>query len=146
MAYSKEIEVRWSDLDANGHVTHTAYANFATHTRVAWLSEIGFPVERILSFGIQGVLLKESLEYYREVFLNEKVTVKVHYAGAALDGARWKFRQEIYKANGKLAVVDTVLGAWISQETRRMTPPPAEFLTALDNIPKTADFEIIGKR
>lgn len=146
MAFIKEIEVRWSDLDANGHVTHTAYATFATHTRVSWMGQIGFSIEKLLALGLHGVLLKEQVEYYREVFLGEKVTVKIHYAGTSLDHARWKFIHEIYKSNGKLAAVDTVYGAWLDGTSRKMATPPQGFLDALDTVEKTSDFEIIGHK
>lgn len=144
MSFSKEIEVRWSDLDANGHVTHTAYASFATHTRTSWMNDIGFPIPKLIEAGVIAVLTKEVIEYHREVFLNEKIKVVVYYAGASVDNSRWKFRQEIYKENGKLAAVDTVYGAWISTTTRRVVIPPQDFLAALNQVEKTESFETIS--
>lgn len=143
MSYTKEIEVRWSDLDANGHVTHTAYASFATHTRTSWMNEIGFPIPKLIELGLLAVLTKEVIDYHREVFLNEKIKVVVYYAGASSDSTRWKFRQEIYKENGKLAAVDTVYGAWINTGTRRIVVPPQDFLTALNQVEKAKEFETI---
>ena len=31
--YHKQVEVRWSDIDANQHMRHSAYADLCTHTR-----------------------------------------------------------------------------------------------------------------
>lgn len=143
MAFTKEIEVRWSDLDANGHVTHTAYANFATHTRTSWMKEIGFPIQKLIKMGLLGVLTRETTEYYREIFLSEKVTIKVYYGGGSIDGSRWKFIHKIYKADGKLSAVNTVYGAWLNTEIRKITIPPQNFLDSLNTVEKTEDFEVI---
>ncbi|MFT4831888.1 MAG: acyl-CoA thioester hydrolase [Psychroserpens sp.] len=40
--YLKEFEIRWSDIDANGHLGNTAYVNYMSHTRMTFLNELGF--------------------------------------------------------------------------------------------------------
>ena len=40
--FIKEFEVRWSDVDANRHLANSAYINFMSHTRMAFLLELGF--------------------------------------------------------------------------------------------------------
>ena len=40
--YLKEFEIRWSDIDANRHLANSAYLNFMSHTRMAFLMELGF--------------------------------------------------------------------------------------------------------
>lgn len=142
--FEKEIEVRWSDLDANKHVTHTSYATFATHARVSWMEAMGCSIERLLVLGFNAVLLKEHTEYYREIFLSEKVAIKVIFAGSSADNAHWKFIHEIYKSDGKLAAINTVYGAWMSSKTRKIAIPPKEFLDLIKNVPRTPDFEIIA--
>lgn len=141
--FKKEIEVRWNDLDANQHVTHTAYATFATHARVSWMDYIGCSIVKLLDLGFNAILLKEHTEYYREIFLGEKVTVHILFAGASPDNSRWKFIHEIHKSDGKLAAVNTVYGAWLSTVTRKIAVPPKEFLDLIQNVPRTDDFEII---
>ena len=42
LMYKKQFEIRWSDLDANGHLANSAYTNFMSHTRMAFFSEFGF--------------------------------------------------------------------------------------------------------
>lgn len=36
--YSKQFEVRWSDLDANRHLANSAYMNFMSHTRMGFFN------------------------------------------------------------------------------------------------------------
>ena len=40
--YYKEIEIRWSDMDANRHLANTAYLDFGGHTRIDFLASLGF--------------------------------------------------------------------------------------------------------
>ena len=40
--YFKDFEIRWSDVDANRHLANSAYINFMSHTRMAFLIEQGF--------------------------------------------------------------------------------------------------------
>ena len=44
--YSGTYEIRWSDLDANGHVNYAAYIDAAGDLRYRFFSEHGFPPER----------------------------------------------------------------------------------------------------
>ena len=39
--YKKHFEIRWSDVDANGHLANSAYTNFMSHTRMAFFAENG---------------------------------------------------------------------------------------------------------
>ncbi len=144
MIFKKTIEVRWSDIDANGHVTHTAYGTFATHTRVAWMASVDCNMTKLLELGFAAVLLKEQTEYFREIFLGEKVTIELFFAGATTDNSRWKFVHKIYSANNKLSAINTVYGAWIDTSMRRIAPPPQYLIDRVQNLAKTDDFEHIA--
>lgn len=141
MIFKKTIEVRWSDIDANQHVTHTSYATFATHTRVEWMKSIGCSMSDLINLGFSAVLLKEQTEYFREVLLSELVTVELFFAGESRDHSRWKFVHNIYNANGKLSAKHTVYGAWINSVTRRISPPPQHLLDSLVGLEHSDDFE-----
>jgi acyl-CoA thioester hydrolase len=142
--FKKTIEVRWSDIDANQHVTHTSYATFATHTRVEWMRSIGCSISDLLKMGYSAVLLKEETEYYREIFLSEQVTVELLFAGESSDHSRWKFMHNLYNSNHKLAAKHIVFGAWLNSHSRRIVPPPAELLNRLVELPKMDNFEVLA--
>ncbi len=143
MIYKKTIEVRWSDIDANMHLTHTAYATFATHTRVEWMKSIGCSISDLLKLNYSAVLLKEQTEYFREILLSEVVTVDLFFAGESKDNSRWKFIHKLYNTRGSLAALHTVYGAWINMNTRRISPPPQILLDSLKNLERTNNFEIL---
>ena len=141
MIFKKTIEVRWSDIDANQHVTHTAYASFSTHTRVAWMESADCSMTKLFGLGFSAVLLKEQTEYFREIFLGEVVTIELYFAGSSKDNSRWKFVHKIYSANKKLSAINTVYGAWIDIKTRRIASPPEYLLERIRDLPRTEDFE-----
>jgi acyl-CoA thioester hydrolase len=143
--FKQIIEVRWSDIDANHHVTHTAYATFATHARVEWMTSVGCSMARMFELNFGAFILKEETEYFREILLGEKVVVDIAYTGVSNDYAFWKFTHKIYKSNNKLAAKHTVYGAWINNKTRKITPPPKEILDMFVLLQRDADFEIITK-
>lgn len=142
--FKKVIEVRWSDIDANQHVTHTAYATFATHTRMEWMNSVGCSMTKLIDLGFSGVLLKDQTEYIREVFLSEKVSVELFLVGESADRSKWKFLHKIYKENQKLAAIYTAYGAWINISTRKIATPPNELLNVLvGNVTRSDDLEIL---
>lgn len=141
MIFKKVIEVRWSDIDANHHVTHTAYATFATHTRVEWMASMDCGMQKLLEMGFGAVLLKEQTEYYREILLGEQVTVELYFAGESEDYSLWKFVHKLYNSKGKLSALHTVYGAWIDSNLRKISPPPAYLLDRLQGLEKSDNFE-----
>jgi acyl-CoA thioester hydrolase len=40
-----EVTLRWSDLDAMGHVNNVVYFRLMEEARVQWFEELGFPVQ-----------------------------------------------------------------------------------------------------
>ncbi|MCC2644249.1 MAG: hypothetical protein K0R94_27 [Burkholderiales bacterium] len=141
--FRKEMEVRWSDIDANSHVTHTSYAQFATHTRTQWMQSIGYAMNDLLNKDLSAVLLKEETEYYREVFLGEQVSVELFMLGHTQDYSRWRFLHNIYNSKHKLSAKHIVYGAWINTQTRKICPPPDDLIRLIDELPKSSDFTIL---
>src|SRR5512135_1749653 len=50
-SYSRLYEIRWADLDANGHVNYAAYIDATADLRYRFFSEHGFPRERFTEMG-----------------------------------------------------------------------------------------------
>jgi acyl-CoA thioester hydrolase len=139
--FSREFTLRWSDADPNGHVRHTVYAELAVEARMAFLAAGGWGWPELTRAGIGPVLLREELEYLREIALGERVRVNLELAGGSPDGARWKFRHGIFKASGEQAARVTVTGGWIDLAARRLAPPPEGLRAHFAASPRAADFE-----
>lgn len=124
-----KTKVIWSQIDANNHMRHSAYADLACQGRVELLEQMGVTSERMAALGIGPILFEEKTVYKKEVKPNTMVAVSCSLLSCRTDVARWSFKQEIFNENGALAAVVTTVGAWLDLNTRRLTIPPSEFAT-----------------
>jgi acyl-CoA thioester hydrolase len=138
--YSKTYEIRWSDLDANGHVNYAVYINAAGDVRYHFFWEHDFPPERFEQLGIGPTYTAIHAEFLREVRLGETVTITFALAGLSPQGGRWKVKHDILKSNGKKAVHLEVEGVILDLTARKPTLPSPELLQVFQVIPRAKDF------
>jgi acyl-CoA thioester hydrolase len=141
-AYEKAFEVRWNDVDLNGHLRNTGYQEFANHTRVAYFEDSGFPVSRLLKLGIGPILSSEQVEYRKETFLSQSLTVRVQAVGLSDDGARWRILQTFLHADGRIAATLTSSGGWLDLNARKLVTPPPEIKSLVEAL-RSADCETL---
>ena len=84
--YTQTFTVRWGDCDMNGHVRNTMYSEYAIETRMAYLTEHGFGYEQLAEHMIGPVLLREEIDYLREIRAGETVTVDFVQLGLSPEG------------------------------------------------------------
>jgi acyl-CoA thioester hydrolase len=135
--------VRWSDLDANGHLRNTAYSDLATDARLVFFAEHGFALERLRDLGIGPVILAERLTYRREVRLGEELTVDFAVAALSSDASRGTVESRIRKRSGEAAAVVAVEAGWLSLDRRKLVAPPEEVARLLFSAPRTPGFEVL---
>ena len=138
--FESSFDVRWADIDANRHMRHSAYYDYAAHLRVQLLESIGMDVETLSRLQIGPVLFREEAIFHREIGMNERITVNIKLKRSRKDGSRWTFVHEFIKDNGKVAATVTVDGAWLDLAKRKLTALPEQFLDAIFNIPHCEDF------
>ena len=143
--YSRTYEIRWSDLDANGHVNYAAYINAVGDVRYQFFSEHDFPPERFQQMGIGPVYTAIHAEFLREVRLGETVTITYTVSGVSPEGSRWKVHHDILKSNGKKAVTLDVEGVIMNLSTRQLALPTPELFQAFNMIPRSKDFEVLSE-
>lgn len=136
----QEFNVRWADLDPNGHLRHTVYMDCAAQARVRFLNNYGFTLERFRELGIGPVLFREEAQYLHEVRANESIIVTTEITGLSPNRKHWRMRHHIFKAGGKLACMVNVQGAWLNLKARKIAPPPVELTQAMEQAPRTEDF------
>jgi acyl-CoA thioester hydrolase len=66
-AYSRTYEIRWSDIDANGHVNYAAYIDAAGDLRYQFFIEHGFPPEKFKELGVGPIYTAIHAQFLREV-------------------------------------------------------------------------------
>ena len=139
--YAKTFTVRWADCDVNGHMRNTSYSEYAIDTRMAYLSENGFPFEKFVANGIGPVLLHESLDYLREVPLGGTLVVDLAVVGLSPDLSRFKFEHDIWLPERKKAARIVLYGGWMDMAKRKLRVPPEDLQALLRASPRGEPFE-----
>lgn len=135
-----EGRVLWSQIDANMHLRHSAYADFAAQARLQILESLGFNSRLLEKLRIGPILFREELIYMREVRPSDSVKVTCVMTSCRADGSRWSFSQELFRGDGVKAAQINVQGAWVDMEKRKLTALPEEWAKTFMNIPKSPDF------
>jgi len=87
--------------------------------------------------------MKDEVEYFKEVGLQQQITVTYALAGHALDGSRFLLRHEIFRPDGKLSARVTSAGGWLDLVERKLIVPPPALLSAMNSLEKTSDFAVL---
>jgi acyl-CoA thioester hydrolase len=127
---------RWADMDPNGHMRHSAYADYAADQRVVLLAEWGFDLKTFAQRRLGPILFREETKFLKEIHIGEEIQVDSQLASVSEDGSRWTIVHRITKADGRLAATVTVDGAWLDLDRRKLTTPPAELVTAFASMPR----------
>ena len=143
--YTKDFEIRWSDVDGNGHLANSAYLNFMSHTRVGFLNDNGFSMKSLISHGIGPVVFSEHIHYFKESFLEEKLSVSLEVSGLSEDGMFFKFEHNFYNEKGQHLATCDIFGAWINLKTRSLTELPDLLKSHLEKFPKAENFKTLTK-
>jgi acyl-CoA thioester hydrolase len=143
--YSKTYEIRWSDLDANGHVNYAAYIDAAGDLRYHFFTAHGFPPEKFTELGLGPVYTTIHADFYREVRMGETVTLTYALSGLSPSGGRWKVHHEVLKSNRKKAVSIELEGAILNLSSRKPVLPTPDLLQVFNLVPRSANFEILSE-
>lgn len=139
------VQTRWADFDANGHMIHTSYAELCSMVRIRLLDEAGLNFSTMQERAVGPVLFKEESNYLAEIRMSDTVEVSIQIQGLSENSDRWKIRQDVI-ANGKLAAIHVVYGAWLDLKRRKLTASPIEARNAFEALSKTDDFEILERK
>ncbi|HET8808868.1 MAG TPA: thioesterase family protein [Flavobacteriaceae bacterium] len=143
--YTKKFEIRWSDIDANRHLSNSAYVNYMSHTRMGFLIENGFGQQELVKHNLGPVVFHEHIYYFQELFAGNPVTVSLQLKGISEDGMFFEFLHNFYDPRGKNCARCEMLGSWIDMKTRKLTVLPEKFLKNLNTLERTDDFKILTK-
>lgn len=143
MEYSKNVEIRWADLDPNFHVLHSKYYDFCAYVRMSFLTENGITPEVLNTFNMGPILFREECVFRKEIKFKDVVKITLVLAKAKKDVSRWTMKHEIILNDRTVAAQITVDGAWMNILNRKLATPPREFIEAFNAIPKSHDFKWI---
>jgi len=139
--FERKLTAGWGDIDFNSHMRNTAYLDKSADVRMMYFSENGFPMAEFHRLRIGPVILRDELDYHREVGLLEEVRVTLEIAELSADGSRFLIQNTFYRADGKLVARVRSKGGWLDLNARKLVAPPEKLLLALQNSPRSDDFK-----
>lgn len=123
MSFSVKFTTRWADFDANIHMRHTAYNDYAAESRLRFFKKHNITIRDFSMEKIGPILFEENTKFLREIHLGEDITVNLKVNGLSSKGERWKIQHEVFNQAGQLSAVITVYGAWLDLVKRKLTTP-----------------------
>lgn len=138
--FEKTMLAGWGDMDFNAHMRNTAFLDKSADLRMLFFVEHGFPMGEFVRLRLGPVVMKDEVEYYKEVGLLEEIRVTLGIAGMSDDGSRFRLRNEFFRADGKLSARVSSEGGWLDLVQRKLLAPPADLLAALQSLQRTSDF------
>ncbi|MCI5057501.1 MAG: acyl-CoA thioesterase [Flavobacteriales bacterium] len=139
-SYEKKIEVRWSDVDHNQHVRHSAYYDFGAHVRIRFFQDLGYDGKDFQNLGLGPIIFQEQCSFIKELSLYDTIRVNFLRGEISDDGARWTLYHEIFNSQDKKAAHIKLSGAWMDMLKRKLTVPPDDFAKGFKSLPLGTDF------
>lgn len=141
--YIQEIQLRWSDFDANLHVRHSAYYDFAALARINCLEQCGLTFEMMREGNFGPVLFREECLFKKEIRYHDKIFVEVLVSRAKKDFYRFSIDHLLTKGDGTLAATITVDAAFFDRNLRKIITLPDQAREGLAQMPRSPDFSWI---
>ena len=144
MAYKIDFHTKWADFDANKHMRHTAYNDYAAECRIRFFNDNGFPIDQFENHNFGPVLFKEETNFYREIKLGESINIALFLQGMSAKGERFKMFHKIFREDGVLAAEIEIYAAWIDLKKRKLTEPPVTIVETFNSLERTENYEEIS--
>ncbi len=139
--FERKLIAGWGDMDFNSHMRNTAYLDKSADVRMMYFSENGFPMAEFHRLRMGPVILRDELEYFREVGLLEEIRVTLELGELPADGSRFLIQNTFYRLDGKLIARVRSKGGWLDLNARKLVAPPEKLLLALQKSPRSDDFK-----
>jgi acyl-CoA thioester hydrolase len=142
-SFSMPLSIRWSDIDANRHLRHSVYYDFAATCRLKFLTDRGLTTSKFEEFKIGPILFREEAIFRKEIHLEDQITITVELIKCTEDYSRWSLRHRFLKEDGALATTLNIDGAWLDLSLRKLVKPNDFISKIFSDFPKSEDFEWI---
>jgi acyl-CoA thioester hydrolase len=137
--YYHPIEVRYGDLDPQGHLNNAKYLTYFEQARISYIAHLGLWTSG--SFSDIGIILADAHVTFRSaVQFGQKVRVGVRVSRLGHKSLNMEYRLEDQDTGAELASGSTVLVAY-DYRTGRTIPVPENWrrvIAAFENLPELA--------
>ncbi|MBR0680952.1 acyl-CoA thioesterase [Roseomonas eburnea] len=125
------ITTRWSDNDAYGHINNVTYYSFFDTAVNTWLIRRG--VLDIQNSSVIGLVVETGCRYFRPLAYPVDVTAGIRVARIGTSSVRYEVG--IFGGEETTAAAEGhFIHVYVSRETGRPVPLPAELRAALETI------------
>jgi acyl-CoA thioester hydrolase len=138
--FSSPVSIRWADIDANFHLRHSVYYDWAASCRLDFLSRHGLTTEVMQQLHFGPVLFREECIFRREIKLEDNASITLEIISAKKDYSRWSIRHTIMKNPETVSAILTVDGAWIDTQKRKLAVPSMEIVNIFSDMPRSENF------
>ncbi len=145
MSFEARFVVGWAQVDANGHLRNSAFLDLASDTRMLYFAAHGFPMREFARLRIGPVVLRDEIDYTRELHLLDEVRVTLALAGITGDAGRFRLRNGVFRGEEAVAQVTSTVG-WLDLDRRWLAPAPEPLAALLRALPRTGDFAPLPSR
>lgn len=140
-SFRKQLSFRWSDLDPNFHVRHSAYYDFGAQHRIEILESLGLTMKVLQMNHIGPILFREECVFRKEIKLSDIIFMQTKVSKLKADASRWSIVHEFQNEESQICATITVDGAWMDTKLRKIANPTPELaVKALSSFPKSDDF------
>jgi acyl-CoA thioester hydrolase len=142
--FTKEISIRWSDLDPNFHMRHSVYYDFGAQHRIEILERQGLTMKIMQQQHFGPIIFREECVFRKEILLGETISISTKVGKMKEDASRWTIIHELKNGEGAVCAILTIDGAWMDTQLRKLAQPtPAIVQQVMNSFPKTEDFIIL---
>lgn len=139
--FTKEISIRWSDLDPNFHVRHSVYYDFGAQQRVEILEKFGLTMKVMQENNLGPILFKEECIFRKELRFHQRIFITTKIGKLNEDASRWTIVHELTNEKEEICAIISVDGAWMNTKIRKLaSPTPKIIMEVMNAMPKTENF------
>jgi acyl-CoA thioester hydrolase len=121
-AFSKEVQVRFAETDAQGIAHHAAFVVYLEVARVAYLEAYAGGYQSVRDSGIEALTTEVFLRYHRAAYFDERLTIWARCVDVR--GARFRYEYRITRGD-ELVAEGYTRHAVVDAATYRPTRVPA---------------------
>jgi acyl-CoA thioester hydrolase len=122
------VDIRYSDLDRQGHVNNAVFATFSEAGRVAFMYD---PTRPLASEGRSFVIARLLIDFRAELFWPG--SVKIGTGVVRVGRSSFTLAQGMFNEGRLVATTEGTI-VMVDQETRRSTPLPPETVDILQSL------------
>ena len=143
--YFKDFDIRWGDLDANGHLGNASYIAYMSHTRMSFFKDQDLDLKDMRNFGLVPIALYEHIHYFREIKLTDNIRISLEIVGMTEDARFIKMEHNFYNQHGTNLAFSEILFSWIDLKTRKLGRLTEDLQEKIRSFPKADRFRILEK-